>query len=151
MDIKKAKDIIDKMYQDKMNTRIKQKKEGVEIDLSKNVTFTELEEASIILLRNYLALKRKNEESNYILEENEALKRAFDRQTGDIGNYLVELQQKDKQIDLMAEFIKKNISEKKIINEICIKGKCNNEECHEDDLKECVKQYFEKQAKKKGE
>ena len=84
-------------------------------------------------------------------KENEVLKRAFDRQSGDIGNYLVELQQKDKQIDLLAEFIKKNISEKKIINEICIKGKCNNEECHEDDIKDCIKQYFETKAKEKGE
>ena len=88
---------------------------------------------------------------NKLQKENEVLKRAFDKQSGDIGNYLVELQQKDKQIDLMAEFIKKNISEKKIINEICIKGKCNNEECHEDDIKECIKQYFETKAKEKGE
>lgn len=58
---------------------------------------------------------------------------------------------KDKQIDLSAEFIKNNMSEKKIINEICIKGKCNNEECHEDDLKECIKLHFEKLAKEKGE
>ena len=140
MDIKKAKDIIDKMYQDKMNTRIKQTKEGVEIDLSKNVTFTELEEASIILLRNYLALKRKNEESNYILEENEALKRAFDRQSGDLGNYLVELQQKDKQIDLMAEYWHCGLA----ICENCVNYA-------EDKCKICIKQYFETKAKEKGE
>lgn len=52
------------------------------------------------------------------------------------------LEKKDKQIDLMAKFIENNMSEKKIINEICIKSKCNNEECHEDDLKDCIKQYF---------
>ena len=52
------------------------------------------------------------------------------------------IKQKDKQIDLMAKFIENNMSEKKIINEICIKSKCNNEECHEDDLKDCIKQYF---------
>ena len=68
-----------------------------------------------------------------------------------INNLQKENEKKDKQIDLMAEFIKNNMSEKKIINEICIKGKCNNEECHEDDLKDCIKQYFEKQAKEKGE
>lgn len=61
------------------------------------------------------------------------------------------IREKDKQIDLSAEFIKTNMSEKKIINEICIKGKCNNEECHEDDLKECIKLHFEKLAKEKGE
>ena len=56
------------------------------------------------------------------------------------------IQKKDKQIDLMAKFIENNMSEKKIINEICIKGKCNNEECHEDDLKDCIKQYFERKV-----
>ena len=115
MDIKKAEDIIDKMYQDKMSIRVKQKKEGIEVDLSKNITFTELEEASITLLRNYLILKRKNEESNQIFEENEVLKRAFNRQSGAIGNYLVELQQKDKQIDLMAEAIL-NYDDQLVIN-----------------------------------
>lgn len=54
--------------------------------------------------------------------------------------------EKDKQIDLMAKFIRTNISYDKIIYEICINGKCNNEECHEDDLKECIKQYFERKA-----
>lgn len=62
-----------------------------------------------------------------------------------------QIDEKDKKIDLSAEFIKNNMSEKKIINEICIKGKCNNEECHEDDLKECIKLHFEKLAKEKGE
>lgn len=60
----------------------------------------------------------------------------------DIRKLISEIQKKDKQIDLMAKFIENNMSEKKIINEICIKGKCNNEECHEDDLKDCIKQYF---------
>ena len=55
---------------------------------------------------------------------------------------ICKLKKKDKQIDLMAKFIENNMSEKKIINEICIKSKCNNEECHEDDLKDCIKQYF---------
>ena len=64
MDIEKAENIIDKMYQDKMSKREKQTKEGLEINLSKNVTFTELEEASVILLRNNLILKRKNEEKD---------------------------------------------------------------------------------------
>lgn len=36
-------------------------------------------------------------------KENEILKRAFDKQTADMSNNLLELQQKDKQIDLMAE------------------------------------------------
>ena len=74
----------------------------------------------------------KNQEN----ENLEALHRAYNE----------ELQKKDKQIDLMAKFIENNMSEKKIINEICIKSKCNNEECHEDDLKDCIKQYFERKV-----
>ena len=65
----------------------------------------------------------------------------------DIRKLISEIQKKDKQIDLMAKFIENNMSEKKIINEICIKSKCNNEECHEDDLKDCIKQYFADKAK----
>lgn len=106
MDIEKAENIIDKMYQNKMNIREKQTKEGIEVDLSKNVTFTELEEASIILLRNYLILKRKNEE-------------------------------KDKQIDLMAEYTF-NKNKAQLIIEYGIENK-----------EQLIKE-FEKQANEKG-
>ena len=114
MDIKKAEDIIDKMYQDKMSIREKQTKEGVELDLSKNVTFTELEEASIILLRNYLILKRKNEE-------------------------------KDKQMDLMAETIRK-LS----IGLANYKGSYDKETINFTGNIKKINQYFEKLAKEKG-
>lgn len=74
-------------------------------------------------------------------KENEVLKRAFDKQSGDIGNYLVELQQKDKQIDLMVKHIYDSNEE------YCSGRKCNKElNCIK-----CIKQYFEKQAKEKGE
>lgn len=91
-------------------------------------------------------------------KEIEHWKNGFERELEDNRKNTCELlkqdliiREKDKQIDLSAEFIKNNMSEKKIINEICIKGKCNNEECHEDDLKECIKLHFEKLAKEKGE
>ena len=41
-------------------------------------------------------------------KENEILKRAFDKQTADMSNNLLELQQKDKQIDLMAKAFKQD-------------------------------------------
>ena len=41
-------------------------------------------------------------------KENEILKRAFDKQTADMSNNLLELQQKDKQIDLMARAFKQD-------------------------------------------
>ena len=62
-------------------------------------------------------------------KENEILKRAFDKQTADMSNNLLELRQKDKQIDLMARAFK------------------------QDDARsvEEIKKYFEKQEKEKGE
>ncbi len=62
-------------------------------------------------------------------KENKILKRAFDKQTADMSNNLLELRQKDKQIDLMARAFK------------------------QDDVRsvEEIKEYFEKQAKEEGE
>ena len=84
-----------------------------------------------------------------IKEQDKYIKDANDITTemsNDIKKLTSEIKKKDKQIDLMAKFIENNMSEKKIINEICIKSKCNNEECHEDDLKDCIKQYFERKV-----
>lgn len=76
------------------------------------------------------------------IEEKEAIETVLKL----ISKLKKENKEKDKQIDLMAKFIRTNISYDKIIYETCINGKCNNEECHEDDLKECIKQYFERKA-----
>ena len=92
-----------------------------------------------------------NESYKKALKEERELRKKFDIVLNLITKLKKENKGKDKQIDLMAKFIRTNISYDKIIYEICINGKCNNEECHEDDLKECIKQYFEEQAKKEGE
>lgn len=77
-----------------------------------------------------------------IQKENEELTTALSKQSKDIGNYLTELQQKDKQIDLMAENITlfKSAAEKDGYSgaKIVSLGK------------EEIKEYFEKQAKEKG-
>ena len=82
-------------------------------------------------------------------KENEILKRAFDKQTADMSNNLLELRQKDKQIDLMAEYI----SNLDIDEDICKEQSDNN--CddinREAECKDCIKQYFEKQVEEKGE
>lgn len=71
-------------------------------------------------------------------EENEVLTTALSKQSKDIGNYLAELQQKDKQIDLMVKHIYDSNEE------YCSGRKCNKElNCIK-----CIKQYFEKQAKR---
>lgn len=60
-----------------------------------------------------------------------------------------ENEEKDKQIDLMTEYISKIDIEE----EVCMKNKTNPEWCNEDytNCKNCIKQYFEKLAKEKGE
>ena len=81
-------------------------------------------------------------------KENEILKRAFDKQTADMSNNLLELQQKDKQIDLMAEMIDElseyytryNGKNNEFCKEVCIKKDI--------DCIDCIKQYFEIKAKK---
>ena len=95
---------------------------------------------------------------NKLQKENEVLKRAFDKQSGDIGNYLVELQQKDKQIDLITSFIYKALCEYPgTISHALRKSGFNDDECANCEpadkkiCKDCIKQYFEQKAKEKGE
>lgn len=57
----------------------------------------------------------------------------------------IELKNKDKQIDLMAEamrYYNGMQQEQEFCIEICEKKECNIEKC-----KECIKQYFENKAK----
>lgn len=55
------------------------------------------------------------------------------------------IKEKDRQIDLMAEFISKQDVEE----EICIKNKTNPDWCNEDytNCKDCIKQYYERKSK----
>ena len=71
-------------------------------------------------------------------KENEILKRAFDKQTADMSNNLLELQQKDKQIDLMAEVMFKS-NKAQLLIEYGIENK------------ELIIKEFEKLVKEKGE
>lgn len=71
-------------------------------------------------------------------KENEILKRAFDKQTADMSNNLLELQQKDKQIDLMAEVMFKS-NKAQLLIEYGIENK------------EQIIKEFEKLVKEKGE
>lgn len=77
-------------------------------------------------------------------QENEELTTALSKQSKDIGNYLVELQQKDKQIDLMGETIRKLA-----ISLASYKGSYNKETINFTGSIKDVKQYFEKLAKEK--
>lgn len=62
-----------------------------------------------------------------------------------IETVLSMLKEKDRQIDLMAEFISKQDVEE----EICIKNKTNPDWCNEDytNCKDCIKQYSERKSK----
>ena len=73
-------------------------------------------------------------------KENEELKTTINKQSLDISNNLIELQQKDKQIDLMAEYW--NIG-------LAMCDNCDKivEKYEENTCKDCIKQYFETKAK----
>lgn len=68
MEIKEAERVIDNMYQDKMNTRVEITESDTVIHVEKKVVFTELEVASVIILREELSLKRELEKKNKIIE-----------------------------------------------------------------------------------
>lgn len=87
-------------------------------------------------------------------KEIEHLKNLNEHQSKDMTkavNYTFELNKeieiKDKMIEEMAKEINKTTSEKYKIKHICEKGKCRNEECHEDDWNECIKEYFRNEVK----
>ena len=77
----------------------------------------------------------KNQEN----ENLEALHRAYNE----------ELDKKNKQIDLMAEYI----SKRDVEEDICMKNKTNPDWCNEDytNCKDCIKQYFKELAERKNE
>lgn len=74
-------------------------------------------------------------------EENKVFKRALDKETADRSNDLLELQKKDKIIDLMANFIGQDM--------MCIRPEIEcNKMTH--DCQKCIKQYFERKATNNG-
>lgn len=79
--------------------------------------------------------------------ENKELKTTINKQSLDISNNLIELQQKDRQIDLMAiRILVKIIGDYPCgYKQDCIKS---NKEYRDIHCKDCIKQYFETKAKK---
>lgn len=80
-------------------------------------------------------------------KENKELKTTINKQSLDISNNLIELQQKDRQIDLMAiRILVKIIGDYPCgYKQDCIKS---NKEYRDIHCKDCIKQYFETKAKK---
>lgn len=113
-------------------------------------TDDELEEKYEALGDVLSMLKEKDKLINKQLKENVSLQKELNEENKRCMILANNDKFKEQIIDLMAEFIKNNMSEKKLIKEICLKGKCNNEECHEDDWKECTKQYFKQKATNNG-
>ena len=79
-------------------------------------------------IRNFLS--GMSEQSNYILDRAEETNEA-------IETVLSELEKKEKQIDLMAEFINKFDLDESICKDI----KCNNDVTKQDCIN-CIKKYF---------
>lgn len=87
-----------------------------------------------------LSLIKENQEK---IEKYEKIYREYD-----CYRWVKELDKKDKQIDLMAEYmIKQDIEE-----DICMKNRINADLCNENytNCKDCIKQYFERKATNNG-
>ena len=78
-------------------------------------------------------------------KENEELKVTVNKQSTDISNNLIELKQKDRQIDLMAEYIATLDIEEDICN------KTENQDCDKLDFEvceDCIRQYYKRLVEK---
>ena len=67
MELEKAENIIDTMYQNKMKERETKIGNTLHIDMTKDIEFTELEEASVRVLREELKLKKELDKKDEIL------------------------------------------------------------------------------------
>ena len=84
-----------------------------------------------------------------IADERDKIKQEYDRDTHILQNQLdlanAENVKKDKQINIMAEFLnKRSWREHQMKDNIC---NCCNIENGEEECEKCIKQYFENQAK----
>lgn len=69
LNIEDYENIIDNMYQEKMNNRIEKNGEMTFIHIGEKVEFTKLEEASVIILREEIRLKKLVEEQQKEIEQ----------------------------------------------------------------------------------
>ena len=86
-------------------------------------------------------------------QENEELTTALSKQSKDIGNYLVELQQKDKQINMLTSKLSDVCTGIDVIREQFKKEYCefinSDEDCcwkTDKNCQDCIKQYFERKT-----
>lgn len=130
---------------------IKLAKEFTKMDFSNPMGWTgyydtELKELSIAIETVLNILKEEDKEIEKLKRENEHWKNEFEKELEDNRKNTCELlkqdliiRKKDRQIDLMAEYINKiDVSE-----EICEEKTMCNENC-----KDCIKQYFKSKAEK---
>ena len=93
--------------------------------------------------------KRLFEAIMLIADERDKIKQEYDRDTHILQNQLdlanAKNVKKDKQINLMAEFLnKRSWREHQLKDDTCY---CCNADFGADDCKDCIKQYFENKAK----
>lgn len=145
--LKEAENIIDEMYQDKY--KIIEENNTIYVDRLDEVKFTNLEFASVRMLREVQSLRRKLEK---LQKENEELRKGQNslmqsRKKWKDRYYKLKAKSK-KIIDLMAENIElqqyANIDTTDI-DLICKRLHCNKK-CRLVS-KECIKQYFESKSK----
>lgn len=145
MSLKEAENIIDEMYQDKY--KIIEENNTIYVDRLDEVKFTNLEFASVRMLREVQSLRRKLEK---LQKENEELRKGQNslmqsRKKWKDRYYKLKAKSK-KIIDLMAEYIS-NIQDCPLENcgvDLDCENRCDNDE---EVIKQCWKIYFESKSK----
>lgn len=96
---------------------------------------------------NVKRLQKENEEKDKYIKHSEEITTEMNE---DINKLLIEIKEKDKQIDELVKYIDSN---NYVDNEECqFQWDFKIEKCAGNgDCKDCIKQYFEKLAKEKGE
>lgn len=92
-------------------------------------------------------IEKKNKAINKQLKENAKLQAELNAENNRCMILANNDKFKEQMIDLMAEFIENNTLNDVLIENVCLTLKCKNEECHEDNWKECIKQFFERRVK----
>ena len=105
------------------------------------------------ILLDYQKLQKENENQkenykNLILNVSKIAMELGLEEDGTIDEIYAKIREKDKQIDLMAEYIASLDIEEDICSKI---GKENCDKMSFGECEECIKQYFEQKAKEKGE
>lgn len=116
MELEEAKTIIDNMYQKKMSEREEKTEQGTTIHLDIEINFTDVEKASIRLLREVIKLEQLNDKSKKVENFIEKQRRCYERKISKIIEIKKERNLKDLERRVLKYYIGKKDECEKILD-----------------------------------